>query len=180
MSTHTENLGVLALGERCFSRCSSSGMGHRAKILTHVSWMTALLTLILVFSLLFYLFSGNLYNTYPIPEVPEGGWAWHYQRGDHQGCRRARWDWPCRDGATPRPDPLVPGPEPYPDTGTQIVAQPHCGRRNLPILGSLGRAAALGGQHLFPPRPTTNGQPQLPSLRTHGAEAVEWAPLRGA
>ena len=85
---------------------------------------TALLSLILVSPLLLHLLSGHFHDTYPVPEVPEGGWTRHHQRGDHQGCRGAGRDRPCRDGAAQRPDPLVPGPEPYPDSGMVMVACP--------------------------------------------------------
>ena len=93
------------------------GPGPRSRV-------TALLSLILVSPLLLHLLSGHFHYTYPIPEVPEGGWTRHHQRGDHQGCRGAGRDRPCRDGAAQRPDPLVPGPEPYPDSGMVMVACP--------------------------------------------------------
>lgn len=52
------------------------GPGPRSRV-------TALLSLILVSPLLLHLLSGHFHDTYPIPEVPEGGWTWHHQRGDH-------------------------------------------------------------------------------------------------
>lgn len=73
-----------------FSHCSSSGRGDRAEGPTRWPgpWKLSESSshLLLVSPLFTALFSGNLHDTYPVPEVPEGGWAWHHQRGDHQRC----------------------------------------------------------------------------------------------